>query len=339
MLIIDGSLGEGGGQILRTSLALSLVTQTPVRIEKIRARRSRPGLLRQHLAAARAAAAIGAEVEGAELGASELTLRPGPVRGGSHAFAVGSAGSACLVLQTVLPALLATGQAARLTLQGGTHNPSAPPFDFLDRVFVPLLSRMGAPVSAELERAGFYPAGGGEITVEVGASRGLRGVELMERGALVSQRARASVAHLSADIAKRELAEVQRRLGLAESELEIRQVTDSAGPGNVIFVEVEHESCRELCTGFGEKAVKAERVARRAIGDMRRYLKSSAPVGVRLADQLMLPLAIAGEGLFRTLPLSEHSRTNIEVIEAFLPGRISIREDDEGATLAFSGGR
>lgn len=337
MLIIDGSTGEGGGQILRTSLALSLVTGTPLRIENIRAKRGKPGLLRQHLAAVKAAEAIGAVVEGAALGSTSLTVRPGPVQGGEYTFSVGSAGSACLVLQTVLPALLAAGQEARLTLEGGTHNPFAPPFDFLERVYLPVLTRMGARVSVDLARMGFYPAGGGRFTVEIEACRELKGVELMERGELVTRRAQAFVAHLPGGIAKRELGVAQERLAWEESECEVVQVLSSAGPGNVVLLEVEYAACREICAGFGEKGTRADVVARRAAEEMQRYLDADGPVGVRLADQLMVPLAIAGEGAFRTLPLSQHSRTNIEVIERFLPGHIEVHESESGATLRFSG--
>ena len=337
MLIIDGSTGEGGGQILRTSLTLSLVTGTPVRIENIRAKRRKPGLLRQHLAAVRAAEAIGAVVEGAALGAAAITVRPRTVQGGDYAFSIGSAGSACLVVQTVLPALLASGQAARFTVVGGTHNPYAPPFDFLERVYLPVLTRMGARVEAKLDRMGFYPAGGGAFTVAIEACPKLTGIELLRRGEWVSRRARAFVAHLPGEIAKRELAVVKKRLNWSDSELEIVQVADSAGPGNVILLEVEHATGREMCAGFGEKGKKAEAVARRVTGRMQGYLDSAAPVGVRLADQLMVPLALAGEGAFRTLPLSQHSRTNIEVIERFLPGHIEVHESASGATLRFSG--
>lgn len=337
MLIIDGSTGEGGGQILRTSLTLSLVTGTPLRIENIRAKRGKPGLLRQHLTAVKAAEAIGALVEGAELGSTSLTVRPGSVQGGEFTFSIGSAGSACLVLQTVLPALLAAGQGARLTLEGGTHNSFAPPYDFLERVYLPVLSRMGARVRLDLDRMGFYPAGGGAFRVEIDASPKLGGVELLTRGECVSRRARAFVAHLPGEIAKRELAVVKKRLDWDDSELEIVQVRDSAGPGNVVLLEVEHATGREMCAGFGEKGKKAEAVARRVTTEMQRYLDADAPVGVRLADQLMVPFAIAGDGAFRTLPLSQHSQTNLGVIERFLPGRIQVREDEAGATLVFSG--
>src|SRR5882762_6595662 len=158
MITIDGSEGEGGGQMLRSSLALSLVTGQPFRIERIRAKRQKPGLLRQHLTAVEAAKAVGcAEVVGASLGSQTIEFRPGPVTPGNYRFAVGTAGSATLVLQTVLPSLLTASGPSTLTLEGGTHNPLAPPFDFLDRSFLPAIRQMGASVELELRNPGFYP--------------------------------------------------------------------------------------------------------------------------------------------------------------------------------------
>src|SRR5688572_16449750 len=183
LITIDGSMGEGGGQVLRTSLALSLVTGKPFRIEKIRAGREKPGLLRQHLTAVNAAAAVGgAHVEGAALGSRELDFRPGPAKPGEYRFAVGTAGSATLVLQAVLPALLTARGASTLVLEGGTHNPFAPPFDFLDKAFLPLLRRMGARVEVALERPGFYPAGGGRFQVRVEPVERLERLDLPSRG-------------------------------------------------------------------------------------------------------------------------------------------------------------
>src|SRR6202140_4872670 len=159
MILIDGSIGEGGGQILRTALGLSMVTGQPFRIENIRAGRDKPGLLRQHLTAVNAAAEIcGANVEGAAISSRELSFSPGNVKSGEYTFSIGSAGSTTLVLQTVLPALLAADGPSSLTLEGGTHNPHAPPIDFLEKAFVPLVNRMGPTVHVALERAGFYPA-------------------------------------------------------------------------------------------------------------------------------------------------------------------------------------
>ncbi len=336
MLTIDGSIGEGGGQILRTSLALSLVTWTPFRLQKIRTKRRKPGLLRQHLAAVKAVEALGASVDGAELGASEIAVRPGAVRGGEHRFAVGSAGSACLVLQTVLPPLLAAGVSARLELEGGTHNPFAPTWDYLDRVFLPLLGRMGARVKTTLAAHGFYPAGGGRFTVEIEAGQRLEPLEIVERGEITVRRARALVAHLPGRIGVRELGIVKDEFGWSEDETAVEQVKDSPGPGNVLMLEVESGELREMCTSFGERGVRAETVARRAVGAMRRHLASGAPVGVHLADQLVIPFALAGGGTFRTLALSEHTRTNLDVVRRFLPVRIDTRETETDAVITFS---
>ncbi|MFN7134491.1 MAG: RNA 3'-terminal phosphate cyclase, partial [Myxococcales bacterium] len=188
MLTIDGSMGEGGGQIIRTSLACALITGKSFRITKIRARRAKPGLMRQHLTAVRAAAEIGdAEVTGAEVGSSELTFRPGKLRAGDYHFAIGTAGSTTLVLQTVLPALLMASGPSSVVLEGGTHNPMAPTYDFLERCFLPLVERLGPRVSTRLERPGFYPAGGGRWSVQL-APAPLKGFELLERGELRARR-------------------------------------------------------------------------------------------------------------------------------------------------------
>lgn len=324
MLELDGSHGEGGGQILRTSLALSMVTGTAVHIRNIRARRARPGLMRQHLVAVQAAARIsGARVEGAEIGSAELTFVPGEVKPGEHDLIVGTAGSTTLVLQTVLPALLRASGPSLLTLEGGTHNPLAPPFEFLDRAYLPLVRRMGPEIQAELERPGFYPAGGGRIVVTVEPSPRLSGFELLERGEVRRCRATAVLSRLPRHIGDRELGEVARRTGWEPSSLEIREV-DSPGPGNVLLLEVESESSTEVFTGFGEKGVKAEDVAGRAVGEMQQYLAADVPVGEHLADQLLLLLALAGCGAFTTLPLSGHTATQIDVIPQFLDVSIQV---------------
>ena len=183
MITIDGSQGEGGGQILRTSLALSLVTGQPFRMERIRAKRQKPGLLKQHLTAVEAAKTVGcAEVEGAALSSQTLEFRPGPVTPGNYRFAVGTAGSATLVLQTVLPALLTASGHSTLTLEGGTHNPMAPPFDFLEKCFMPLIHRMGPSVELELRRPGFFPAGGGRFHARIEPAKKLSRLDLPERG-------------------------------------------------------------------------------------------------------------------------------------------------------------
>jgi RNA 3'-terminal phosphate cyclase (ATP) len=256
VLTIDGSQGEGGGQILRTALALSLVTGTPFTIEKIRAGRRKPGLLRQHLTAVNAAVAVGgSDVDGVTLGSQTLVFRPRAVKPGAYRFAIGTAGSTGLVIQTVLPALVTASGPSTLTLEGGTHNPAAPPFDFLARAFLPLVQRMGPRVAAVLDCPGFYPAGGGRCVVRITPSARLEPLTLLERGAIKQRRARALVAHLPRQIADRELAVVRSRLGWNEDELEAVVVDgDTPGPGNVLLLEVESEHLTEIFCGFGESA-------------------------------------------------------------------------------------
>ena len=327
MITIDGSLGEGGGQVLRTSLALSLVTGRPVRVTHIRAGRKTPGLLRQHLTAVHAAVEVsGAAVKGDAIGSRDLVFEPGPVRPGDYAFSVGTAGSATLVLQTVLPALATAAGPSRLTLRGGTHNPWAPPFDFLARSFLPLLGRMGPQVAATLVRPGFYPAGGGEFTVDIRPASHFAPLELPERGKVLARRARVMLARLPDHIAERELSVVRAKLGWAGDTLAIERVDNSAGPGNVVVLEVECEHVTEVFTGFGELRVRAETVAANAAQEAERWLAAGVPVGEHLADQLLLPLALAGAGRFRTVQPSRHTQTNIAVIEQFLDTRIACVE-------------
>jgi RNA 3'-terminal phosphate cyclase (ATP) len=319
MLIIDGSFGEGGGQILRSSLGLSLVTGTAFRIEKIRAGRKTPGLLRQHLTAVNAAAQIGqAEVVGNNIGSTQLTFIPKKVVAGNYSFAVGTAGSATLVLQTILPALLLADEPSELILEGGTHNPSAPPFDFLAKTFLALVNRMGVSVTAELVRPGFYPAGGGKFKINIQPTKKLTGFELNQRGEILSRRARALVASLPVDIAKRELSLIGQRLSWDKSFLHTEVIDNSHGPGNVVFIEIESENLTEVFTAFGERGLRAEAVADLAVKEVRHYLAANVPVGEYLADQLLMPLALAGQGAFTTFGLSLHTTTNIEVIKKFL---------------------
>lgn len=318
MLVIDGSIGEGGGQVLRTSLALAVATGQPFRIHSIRARRSKPGLLHQHLAAVRAAAAVGgATVHGDALGSSSLAFAPGRVVPGRHEFAVGTAGSATLVLQAILPALLLAPVASTITVAGGTHNPHAPPFDFLARTFLPLLCRLGPRVEARLESHGFFPAGGGRITVEVGPADRLAPLDLPARGAVRARRARVLVAGLPSSIAGRELATVGIHPGWEDAERIAREVP-ARGPGNVLLLEIECEHLTLVVTGFGERGLRAEAVATQALAAVDRWLESEAAVDEHAADQLLVPLALAGGSFTAPAPLSRHAMTNLEVVRRFV---------------------
>ena len=340
MLTIDGSHGEGGGQILRTALALSLVTGTPFRIEKIRAGRKKPGLARQHLTAVQAAAKIGrARVTGASLASMEITFIPGSITPDEYRFTVGTAGSTTLVLQTVLPALLTAAGPSSLTLEGGTHNPFAPPFDFLEKCFLPLLNRMGPRVVAVLNRPGFYPAGGGRFEVTVAPSGELARLDLCERGGIRRRFAAALVAGLPRHIAEREIALVRRGMGLERSQVEVVELPADRGPGNVVSIEIESERITEVFTGFGQRGVRAEVVAQRTVEAAQRYVAADVPVGEHLADQLLIPLALAGGGSFKTLPLTPHTRTNAEILQKFLDIEVSSEPCSESGWLVQVGRR
>ena len=340
MLTIDGSLGEGGGQILRTALALSMVTGTPFRIEKIRARRPKPGLLRQHLTAVKAAAEISsATVSGAEIGSATLTFSPGTLRAGEFAFAVGTAGSATLVLQTILPALFTASAPSKLVLEGGTHNPAAPPFDFLAKSFLPLINRMGPVVTVQLERLGFHPAGGGRFNVNITPASQLSPLKILVRSRFRDITARAVVANLPRSIAEREAKLIGRLLSLSEASLNVEEIRGAPGPGNVAIVEVETDSHTEVFTGFGEVGVRAEAVATKVANEARSYMAAGAPIGKYLADQLLVPMALAGSGRFRTGSLSQHATTNIEVIRQFLDLDIEVVEEPKRVCAVCIGER
>lgn len=336
-LTIDGARGEGGGQILRTSLALSAITGTPVHIEHIRARRKKPGLMRQHLSAVLAARDIcRAEVSGAALHSSELWFSPGRVRGGEYHFSIGTAGSASLVFQTVLPALLCAAEPARVVFEGGTHNPMAPPVDFIARSFVPQLERMGARVRVELVQHGFFPAGGGRFVAEIAPWTERSALELTDAGRLVERRARALIAQLGRHIAERELRVIREQLGWDERECRVEVIERSSGPGNVLFCELEREHVTQVVCAFGERGVRAEAVAERAARDVRALVDSGVPVCQHLADQLMLPMALGPGGRYLTLPLSRHALTNLEVIRQFLDVVIEVAPHGENAEVSIT---
>ncbi len=329
---IDGSAGEGGGQILRTSLALSLVTGQGLRIVNIRAGRRKPGILRQHLTAIRAATEIGdAACDGAEIGSGELVFKPEKVRaGGDYHFAVGTAGSTSLVLQTVLPALALAGSVSRVALEGGTHNPLAPPFDFLERTFLPAFQRFCPRTEVRLVRPGFYPAGGGRVEVTIQPGSPAQPLDLRERGADVGRKVVAHVAALPPEVAERAFEQVIKRMRWSREDCRVVQHASEGGPGFVLVAEVKSENVTEVFTGFGERGKRAEEVADDVVDQVRRYLADGFPVGEYLADQLLLPMALTGSGAFRTAGLSRHAQTNIAVIEQFLPVRFQVEKLETG---------
>ena len=337
MIELDGSVGEGGGQILRTSLSLSMCTGQAFTLDRIRARRSKPGLMRQHLTCVQAAAKVsGATMRGAEPGSTTLVFEPGPVKAGDYEFSVGTAGSCTLVLQTLWPALMLAESQSRLKLGGGTHNPMAPPFHFLERCYAPLLRRLGAGSDLDLRRLGFYPAGGGEIDVSVhSAAETLQPFDLIERGRPIESYAECLAPALPGAVARRELDHLGRALGWEAEQLRTPPVRQNEGPGNALMATLAYENVSELFTQFGERGVSSDNVANALVKEVRAYEASTAALGPHLADQWALPLALAvwrrgGEATYTCTELTEHATTNFSVIERFLPVQF--------VTLAITGG-
>ncbi len=326
LIHLDGSQGEGGGQILRSALALSVITGRPFRISLIRARRPKPGLMRQHLACVDAAARIGSgAVEGAALGSQELMFTPGAVLPGPHEFKIASAGSTMLLLQTILPPLLHTNAPSEVVLEGGTHNPFAPPFPFIERAFLPLLRRIGFDLEATLERPGFYPNGGGRCRVAIRPAKELMPLRLEVEAGTVrdSLGAVVTLAGLPRHVGERELAAIRQRLGVASEHCTLEEHTDAFGPGNTAHVFAAGDGFANVFTGFGAPRVRAEQVAEEAAGAAERFLASGAAVDEHLADQLLLPLALARGGSFTTTEPSGHTRTNADILREFLPVTIT----------------
>jgi RNA 3'-terminal phosphate cyclase (ATP) len=329
MIEIDGQ--AGGGQLLRTALALSLCSGEPFAMENIRGKRERPGLLRQHLTAVEAAAQVGdAGVDGATPGSTTLRFSPHGVHGGAHRWTIGTAGSTTLVLQTVLPALWMHGVEASLSIVGGTHNPQAPSADFIAHAFLPAMARMGLDASFALESHGFYPAGGGEIRMALRAGGKPAPVHFGERGPVLEQHAEAIVSAIPAKIGERELAIARARLGLGDGEASLREVRRAMGPGNALSIRFRTEHASAVFTGFGMKRVTAEAVAERACAEARAWLAANVVADSYLADQLLLPMALAGGGSFTTLAPSAHTRSNAALIEKFLPVEFTYTDHGRG---------
>lgn len=332
LIEIDGTFGEGGGQVLRTSLTLSCVTGRSIRITDIRGKRSRPGLRRQHLVAVRAARDISAaEVTGDELRSVELSFTPGPVKPGRYEFEIPSAGSTVLVAQTLLPALLVAGGPSEFTVTGGTHNPWAPPFDFVAEVFVPALGRMGCCVEAQLLRHGFFPDGGGRIALQVEPwdPHATAPLDLCQPVHEVHWTGRIYDSQLPPQVIESERTLI-RRLLPAVGRIEHRQVTDAAGGGNCMMAVGEGAWGKTILTAYGEKGKPARFVAKELREAFDAFISAAAPVDAHLADQLLVYLALAGRGRFNTGALSLHARTNMDVIERFLPVRFTIEPSDGG---------
>jgi RNA 3'-terminal phosphate cyclase (ATP) len=332
ILSISGE--SGGGQLLRSSLSLALVTGRAFRMTNIRGKRPKPGLMRQHLTCVKAAAEVcGAEVEGAEMGSTELVFASGKIAAGDYRFAIGSGGSTTLVLQALLPALLHAEASSTLRIEGGTHNPMAPPFEFIEQCFLPVLWSMGVKASVALERPGFMQAGGGVLTAQISPIKKWKKITLTERGEELGLFGKVLNAHLPRSIVEREIAAAN---GVLRLPIEATEAADSAGPGNAIMLGARFANVCEITTGIAQMGRSAEAIATSAAKSLRGYLASAAPVGAHLADQLLLPVALAGGGVFHTLSITDHSRTNMALIEQFLPVKFSVKELDAGVKAVIA---
>lgn len=328
-ITIDGSQGEGGGQVLRTALTLSAMTGQALQLINIRAGRERPGLAAQHLTAVEAMAQIsGAEVEGGRKGSTSLFFRPGPTQQGFYRFDIGTAGATSLVLQTVILPLTRvedSAMASTVAVTGGTHVPWSPPYHYLQLNWVPALDQMGLDVRLVLKRAGFYPPGGGRVQAAVRPGAGIRPLHWPERGRLLGVRGVSGIAGLPDHISERQRRQALRRLrSFKPVEIEIQRL-EARSAGTFLLLQAEFEHGRACFSALGKKGLPAEEVANLAVDELSAFLETGAAVDRYLADQLLLPLAFAGgPSLFTTERVTSHLLTNAAVIEAFGVARIQI---------------
>jgi RNA 3'-terminal phosphate cyclase (ATP) len=335
LVTLDGSMGEGGGQILRTALTLSLLTGRPFRIVKIRANRDKPGLRPQHLTAVEAAATLGeAEVVGASVGSRDLTFRPGRYEPRDLTIDIGTAGATALVLQTLhLPLALRADRPVRVTLAGGTFNEKAPSFPFLATTWRAHLAHLGAPIALAMPSAGFYPRGGGRLEAWIEPAE-LRPIVQAGRGPLVRIRGEAGVAQLPPGIAERMRAQAEARLAARGLNAEIELVRWSGpSPGAAISLVAEHEgNAPSTFVGLGKRGKPAEAVADEAVDELLAFEDvADGAIDPHSADQVLIPLALApGTSRYTVSEVTEHLRTNVNTIRAFLDRTIEVEEPGQG---------
>jgi RNA 3'-terminal phosphate cyclase (ATP) len=327
-LKIDGSTGEGGGQILRTALALAAVLQRSIEIYNIRGGRKRGGLRPQHLMAVKAMASVTrGRVKGAELGSERLYFEPQKIVPGDYAFDVGTAGSTSLVLQTMMPALLWASGPSRVVVTGGTHVPWSPSFHYLKAVFLPALSRMGVEATLELKRWGWYPKGGGKVVASISPARELHSLNMIQRGDLQDLSILSAVSNLPMSIGKRQQDEALRQLAARGYPSPRVSLVDgpSQGAGTAVFLRAGFEQSAAGFTSLGSKGKPAEAVAAEACSEVFAFMDSEAALDNHLADQLVLYMALAkGRSTVRAPAITGHLTTNMWVIEQFLPVRFDV---------------
>lgn len=313
---IDGSQGEGGGQILRTALSLSMLTGIPFELVNIRAGRKKPGLMRQHLVCVQASQRISnAIVEGAELHSQKLYFQPQQIQTGKYDFQIGSAGSTILVLQTLLPALMMQNEASQITIHGGTHNPMAPTADFIEHCFLPTIQQLGIQVDFECKQAGFFPIGAGQISATIHPWTEKQKFSVLNKGKLLEINAFAAALNIQPNIADRELDVLKKKLNLTQCK---RLNFQGISQGNTAFVVLNYEHHQQVFSALGEMKKSAEKVAHDLAKNVQSYLSIDAVVDEYLADQLLLPLALGQGGEFTAQVISEHTKTQADMIQKFL---------------------
>lgn len=327
---IDGSQGEGGGQVLRTALTLSILTQQNIELYNIRAGRNKTGLLRQHLTCVLAAQEIcDASIEGVELGSTHICFSPGKIKAGNFNFAIGSAGSTVLVCQTILPVLALAQSSSTVTFEGGTHNGMSPSLSFLEQSFLPILKRMGIDCQIKTTALGFYPAGGGKWQISIQPTAKFTPIQLTDAGADFANKISncsltALVSSLPSSIGQREINTAKKVLNWHDAPSHVQSVITP--PGNSFQLGIDSETHRTVFEVTGEKGLSAQNVAKRAAGRVNVFIQSQAAVEEYLADQLLLPIALAGSGSFTTTKPSLHTITNINVIKHILGKEIQLKQ-------------
>ena len=341
MIIINGSYGEGGGQILRSSLALSMITGQAIEIRNIRSGRPKPGLRPQHLTCVKAAASVcGAQLEGAELSSQRLIFIPDKVRPGRYSFAIGTAGSVMLVFQTVLLPLALSHSASEVTLVGGTHVPWSPCFHYIDRVFRPAVSAMGLSFEMELEKWSYYPKGGGIVRTRILPSKELSAFKpAPQREGKVRVKAISATARLPDHVRKRQSAQAKSVLEGRAVKVEIEEIEGSATcPGSLLFCWISGQGRYGGFAGLGARGKPAEKVADEAVSGLLAFLDSGAACDKYLSDQMVLPAVLAdGESHWSTNSITSHLHTNIWVTECFGLGKVELEEDEKLSLIKCRG--
>ena len=329
MLEIDGSYGEGGGQVIRTAIAMSAITGKPVKITNIRANRSKPGLQAQHLTGVRAAAELcNAKLKGAELHSTELTFEPKKIRFGKFKFDIGTAGAITLVLQTLIPIAAFAPSKTRFEIIGGTNVLHAPPIEYFQNIFCDYAEKFGLLITCEVEKHGFYPKGGGKVTVEIHPIKEKRQINLVERGKPLNVKlvSIASEDLKQASVVERQISGFKTKINPEFTVRSFTNYVDTLSTGSSIYAHALFSNCKLGCSALGERGKKAEDVGKECAEGLMKEINSSAVVDKHLADQLIPFLGLFG-GEFITSEITEHTKTGIWVVEQFVDKKFKVERN------------